>query len=112
MKVINVLLTIFLVFGFLLVPTGVFAQENSQGGSDSISKYISPTMVLGSGLTPQIKGSSGGKSSSSSSKIKTGDSDDSTGSDDGSFGDYWWIIPLILLGVIAIILLWYFFLRK
>ena len=110
MKVINGLLTIFLVFGFLMVPTGVFAQDNYQEGSDSISKYISPTMVLGSSLTPQVKGSSGGKSSSSP-KIKTGDGDDDAGVG-GAIGDYWWIILLILLGVIGIILLWYFFLRK
>lgn len=109
MKVINGLLTIFLVFGFLMVPTGVFAQDNYQEGSDSISKYISPSMVLGSSLTPQVKGSSGGKSSSSS-KIKTDDDDTADG--DGSLGSYWWIILLILLGVIGIILLWYFFLRK
>jgi hypothetical protein len=109
MKMINGLLAIFLVFGFLIVPTGVFAQENYQGGSDSISKYISPTMVLGSSLTPQVKGSSGGKSSSSS-KIKTGDGDDDTDVS-GALGDYWWVI-LLIIAVIGIILIWYFFLRK
>lgn len=107
MKVINGLLAIFLVFGFLMVPTGVFAQDNYQGGSDSISKYSSPPMVLGSALTPQIKSS--GKSSSS--KIKLGDSDDD-GSGLGGLGDYWWVILLILGIIVLIVLVWYFYLRK
>lgn len=74
-------------------------------------------------LEPLVKGSSGGSRSSSSSSSKSkvkSDSDDeltgdnSTNSTDNGSGSSWWTIILVLIfvGVIAVVAIWFLFLRK
>lgn len=109
MKIINGLVVIFLISGFLMIPSSVFALDNNPQGSESLKSVSSEDV-----LQVQVKGSSGGSkgssSSSSSKKIKVDDDDDDVSGDDGGS---WWIF-LIIGGiiVIAIIAIWFFFLRK
>ena len=99
MKTLNGLLAIFLIFGFLMVPSAVFALETPQG-----SESLTSAVAFEDGLQPLFKGSS-----SSKVKIHT-DDDDITADGDGSS---WWIYLVIaLIIVVAIIVIWYFFLRK
>ena len=101
MKMMNVLLTIFLISGFLMVPSAVFAMDEASPGSASLTSAAAFEDVL----EPQVKGSS-----RSSSKIKISDGDDDVS---GEVGGSWWIFLIIgLIIVIAIIAVWYFFLRK
>lgn len=121
MKISTAIITIFLVFGLLGVPSGVFAQESSSTGSEIALQY-SNSIVLDN-MIPLLKGGSrGGSSSSKSSSSKKfkvdGDDDDSDDSDDStdddSSGGFGWttaIIILIVLGLIGV-LAWFFFLRK
>jgi hypothetical protein len=113
MKILTVITMIFLVFGLLGVPSGVFAQESSSVGADIISQH-SNSMVVDN-MVPLLKGSRGGFSSSS--KIHHADVDDvsDAASDDSTGGDgSGWLTIIIIIIIIAIIAIavWYFFLRK
>lgn len=106
-KVITLSLLIFL---FMSCSSAVNYQAPLEKSESQISTYNVAV------LEPLVKGSSGGRSSSSSSsssskKIDT-DDDVDTGTDDGSTP--WWLIALILVfvGVIAVVVIWYLFLRK
>ena len=119
MKILTYILTIFLIFGLLGVPGGVFAQETSSTGYNilqSSNSVIDNTVPLlkGGGGGGRGGSSSGFKSSSSkssSSKKIHDDDDDTTGGSSGGF----WIIAIIFLvvflGLIGF-LVWFFFLRK
>jgi hypothetical protein len=115
MKISTAIITIFLIFGLLGVPSGVFAQEASPTGSDSASQYS--TSIVLDNMVPLLKVSRGSSSSSSSKKLKIDtDDDDSDASGDptGGDGSGWLITIIILIVIIAIIAIavWYFFLRK
>jgi ABC-type transport system involved in multi-copper enzyme maturation permease subunit len=104
---------ILFVLGFLMVPSSVFALDDSSKESTS---FISTMALENSYVEVQAKSSSSGSSSSSSSSSKTkikGDGDDDT-TGDTSTGIPWWIF-LVIGGVILLIIIiaiWYFFLRK
>lgn len=104
-------LIFFLVFVFLMAPSGVYALDDSSGESKSL---ISPIALENNYIEVQAKSSSSGsKSSSSKVKVKDGDDDDATGGDTGT-GIPWWIF-LVIGGVILLIIIvaiWYFLLRK
>ncbi|WJI09435.1 hypothetical protein FGU46_04680 [Methanobacterium sp. CWC-01] len=103
-KVITLSLLIFL---FMSCSSAV----NHQSPLEKSESTISTCHVAA--LEPLVKGSSGGRSSSSSSKkIDIDDDDVDTGTDDGSTP--WWLIALILVivGIIAVVVIWYLFLRK
>lgn len=113
MKLKTGVLVIFLVFGLLGVPNCIFAQ-NYDDPSNAVLESSIPILTQTNGLNVQVKGGSKGGFSSSKSVSKTvkkldGDDDD-TSSDDGSG----WIIAIIILVILGIIgiLVWYFFLRK
>jgi hypothetical protein len=96
-----------LVFLLMSCSSAVNYQSSIEKSGATISAYNLAA------LEPLVKGSSGGRSSSSSSKKIDIDSDDvDTGTDDGSTP--WWLIALILIvvGVIAVVVIWYLFLRK
>ena len=112
MKILTYLIAIFLVFGLLGVPSGVFAQESSSAISESTLQHNNP-MILES-MVPLLKGG-GHFSSHVSKKVHGGDGDDtsdtgnnSTNDSDDGFG--WWITLIIILIIIAIVVLavWYF----
>lgn len=102
-KVITLSLLIFL---FMSCSSAV----NHQSPLEKSESTISTCHVAA--LEPLVKGSSGGRSSSSSKKIDIDDDDVDTGTDDGSTP--WWLIALILVivGIIAVVVIWYLFLRK
>lgn len=115
MKLKTGILVIFLVFGLLGVPNCIFAQDYDYSSNAVLESSI-PILTQTNGLNVQVKGSSGGKGGFSSSKSvsktvkKLDGDDDDTSSDDGSG----WIIAIIILVILGIIgiLVWYFFLRK
>lgn len=108
-KVITLSLLIFL---FMSCSSAVNYQAPVEKSESQISSY---TVAA---LEPLVKGSSGSRSSSSSSKsssskkVDIDDDDLDAGTDDGSTP--WWLIALILVvvGVIAVVVIWYLFLRK
>jgi len=102
-KVITLSLLIFL---FMSCSSAV----NHQSPLEKSESTISTCHVAA--LEPLVKGSSGGRSSSSSKKIDIDDDDVDTGTDNGSTP--WWLIALILVivGIIAVVVIWYLFLRK
>lgn len=112
MKIFAAIITIFLIFGLLGIPSGVFAQESSSTGSDSTPQYS--TSIVMDSMVPLLKGGSRG-GSSSFKKIKTSDGDDDGSTDDDSSGGFSWITAIIILvvflGIIGV-LVWFFFLRK
>jgi ABC-type transport system involved in multi-copper enzyme maturation permease subunit len=109
MKFLNLILSILLVLGFLIVPNSVFAIEHPSTSSATFSENsISSENSLNS-LNPMVK-SSGSKSSGSSKKIKIDDDDESEGADDGSSIWLWIIVIIVIVAVIFGI--WYFLLRN
>ena len=117
MKLKTGILAIFLFIGLFGVPNCIFAQQYEDSTSDGVIQSNLQSTLLLNGLTPLVKGSSGGsKSSSSSSKIHTDDVSDAVGdssTDDGSNGWSWMTIIIILIIIFGIIgvLVWYFVLR-
>ena len=103
-KVITLSLLIFL---FMSCSSAVNYQAPLEKSESQISTYNVAV------LEPLVKGSSGGRSSSSSSKVKVDVDDDLDGTDDGG-STPWWLIVLILaiVGIIAVVVIWYLFLRK
>ncbi len=100
-----------LVFLFMSCSSSVNYQSPLEKSESTISTYNVAA------LEPLVKGSSGRSSSSSSKssstkKVDIDDDDVDTGTDDGSTP--WWLIALILVvvGVIAVVVIWYLFLRK
>ena len=100
-----------LVFLFMSCSSAVNYQSPLEKSEPIISTYHVAA------LEPLVKGSSGRSSSSSSKssstkKVDIDDDDVDTGTDDGSTP--WWLIALILVvvGVIAVVVIWYLFLRK
>ncbi len=114
MRFLNVIISILLVLGFLMVPTSAFASEYPSTSSETFSEYSISSENSLNILNPMVKSSGSSKSSSSSStkKIKTDDSDEDEGegTDDGS-GTWLWII-LIIIVVAVIFGIWYFLLRN
>ncbi len=117
MKLKTGVLVIFLVFGLLGVPNCIFAQDYDYS-SNAVLKSSIPTMTQTNGLNLAVKGGGGkgGFSSAKSSASKTvkkldGDDDGDADGDDGGSG---WIIAIIIIVILGIIgiLVWYFFLRK
>ena len=112
MKILTYLIAIFLVFGLLGVPSGVFAQETSLTISESTLQHSDP-MIL-ENMVPLLKGG-GHFSSHASKKVHGGDGDDTSdtgnnSTDDSDDGSGWWITLIIILIIIAIVVLavWYF----
>ncbi len=98
-----------LVFLLMSCSSAVNYQSPLEKSGATISAYNVAA------LEPLVKGSSGGRSSSSSSKkIHTDDADVSGNGTDTSDSTPWWLIALILVvvGVIAVLVIWYLFLRK
>ena len=93
-------MAIFLISGFLMVPSGVFALEETPQGSASLNSAAAFEDVL----QPQVK-------ARSSPKIKISDGDDDV-SGEGDVGSWWIYLIIGLIIVLAIIAVWYFFLRK
>lgn len=119
MKLKTGILALFLVIGLLGVPNCIFAQEYEDSSSSEVMQINQHTILL-NGLTPLVKGSSGGGKSSSSSASKAvkkagdGDDSDDNSTDDSNSGWSWMsviIILIVLFGLIGI-LVWYFILRK
>lgn len=98
-----------LVFLLMSCSSAINYQSPLEKSESQISTY---NVVA---LEPLVKGSSGRSSSSSSKSSSTKkvdvDDDVDTGTDDGSTP--WWLIALILVvvGVIAVVVIWYLFLR-
>jgi cobalamin biosynthesis Mg chelatase CobN len=115
MKLKYGLLIFLVVFSFLMIPSNVFALEDSnEASSASISSLALENSYLEVQAKSSSSSSSSGSSSSSSSsktKVKTGD-DETTG--DASTGMPWWIWLVIggVILLIIIIIIWYFVLRK
>ena len=112
MKILTYLMAIFLVFGLLGVPSGVFAQETSLTGSSILQASNS---VIDN-TAPLLKG---GIKTKAAKKIHSGDDDDTSNTgnnstDDSDDGSGWWVAIIIIIIIIAIIILavWFFFLRK
>jgi uncharacterized membrane protein len=95
-----------LVFLFMSCSSAINYQSPLEKSESTISAYHVAA------LEPLVKGSSGRSSSSSYKKIDVDDDDLDTGTDDGSTA--WWLIALILVvvGIIAVVVIWYLFLRK
>ena len=113
MKILTYLIAIFLVFGLLGVPGGVFAQETSSTGSSILQ---ASNLVVLDNTAPLLKG---GIKTKASKKIHSGDDDDTSNTgnnstDDSDDGSGWWVAIIIIIIIIAIIILavWFFFLRK
>lgn len=114
MKIKTGIIAILLVLGLLGAPSCTFAQSYEGSSTNAVLESSIPVMTQTNGLTPAVKGSSGGKSSSgSASKTvkKLGDGDDDDVSGDGEGGS-WWIAIIIIVIIIGIIAVWFFFLRK
>ena len=109
MKILTYITAIFLIFGLLGAPNGVFAQDSSTE-SNTVLQH-SDSSFLTNNFIPLLKG--GSKSSHVSKKIHDGDDDDNDDSGSTDDGSGWWIAIIIII-IIAIIILavWYFFLRK
>ena len=109
MKILTYIIAIFLIFGLLGAPSGVFAHETSSTESSILQS--SNSVVLDNAV-PLLKG---GIKTKAAKKIHSGDDDDdsdTSGSTDDGSG--WWIAIIIIIIIIAIIVLavWFFFLRK
>jgi ABC-type transport system involved in multi-copper enzyme maturation permease subunit len=113
MGLLKGILFIFLVLGFLMGPSCVFAYESSGTGSGSFSGYSKYFSSFENNLNPLVKGSSGGgkSSSSSSKKIKTDSDDDGNSTDDDSGSSWLWIVLIIVI-ILIIVGVWFFFLRN
>ena len=111
MKILTYLITIFLVFGLIGAPSGVFAQETSSTISESTLQHSNPLIL--ENMVPLLKGG-GHFSSHASKKVHGGDDDTSdTGNnstDDSDDGSGWWITLIIIIIIIAVVVLavWYF----
>ncbi|MBM4241277.1 MAG: hypothetical protein FJ150_06425 [Euryarchaeota archaeon] len=104
MKLLQGILAILLVLGFLTIPNCVFAGESESVSSNCISGNSDPEIHY-DGVDPMIKGGgkSGGSSSSVSKSTKKTDIDgDDNSTDDGQDTSGWLI--WVILGIIGIII--------